>query len=481
MRFPPEIPAAFAAQMTHWLGAEADHLLSALSGRPWRGLRYAAVAKPNGSLPASLAPFLRDRVPWTEDGFYLAQGPSLGYTVLHQAGAFYLQDPSAMAVAVALDPRPGERILDLCAAPGGKTTYAALLAARRGGAQMVANDIHRDRVLALAENAERVGAPCAITNESPSQLAEAWPQAFDAIIVDAPCSGEGMFRKDPAVRAEWRPDAPERFQALQKDILTHALNMLKPGGRLVYSTCTLNPLENEQVVLWLLDHFPVELEPLPEWPEWQPARADWAADRPELRRARRLWPHLGRGEGHFVARLRLCEPVADQPRRRSKSSAHPGANKAWEAWLESFVTAIPACWRRTTGNKNVVFADVLGDLAAPGLRVLRPGPPLAERKGRVYVPHHAASRLIPPGGFRATVEIDEETAIRYLAGEPLAAPGDVSEETAFCAVAHEGFHLGFAKRAPGRLNNLYPRGLRSTRIESLAALAEEVAASSSYT
>ncbi|ACV59074.1 methyltransferase RsmF C-terminal domain-like protein [Alicyclobacillus acidocaldarius] len=479
MRFPPDIPKAFVQQMEHWLGAEARDLVAALSDKPWRGLRYASVAKPHGELPKSLAPFLGDGVPWAADGFYLAHGPSLGYTVLHQAGAFYLQDPSAMAVAVALDPQPGERILDLCAAPGGKTTHAALLAARRGGAQIVANDIHRDRVLALAENAERVGAPCAITNESPAALAEAWPQAFDAMVVDAPCSGEGMFRKDPAVRAEWRPDAPERFQALQKDILHHALTMLRPGGRLVYSTCTLNPLENEQVVLWLLDHYPVELEPLPDWPEWRPARSDWAADREDIRLAKRLWPHVGRGEGHFVARFRLCEPVAEKPRRRSKGATATPAGKAWDAWLASLLTDVPPAWRRTSIHKTLVFADALGDLAAPGLRVLRPGPPLAERKGQVFVPHHAASRLIPPGGFRATVEIDEETAIRYLAGEPLAAPDGLCPEASFCAVAHEGFHLGFAKRAPGRLNNLYPRGLRSTRVESLAALAEAVASSSS--
>lgn len=477
MRNPPDIPTAFVQQMEHWLGSEARDLIAALSDKPWRGLRYAAVARPHGELPQSLAPFLGDGVPWAPDGFYLNPGPSLGYTVLHQAGSFYLQDPSAMAVAVALDPQPGERILDLCAAPGGKTTYAALLAARRGGAQLVANDIHRDRVLALAENVERVGAPCAITNESPDALAEAWPQAFDAIVVDAPCSGEGMFRKDPAVRAEWRPDAPERFQALQKDILRHALIMLKPGGRLVYSTCTLNPLENEQVVLWLLEHYPVELEPLPDWFEWRPARSDWAGNREEVRLAKRLWPHLGRGEGHFVARLRLCEPVADKPRRRSKT-ATPSTDKAWDGWLASLVTEVPPAWRRTSVRKTIVFADALGDLAVPSLRVLRPGPPLAERKGQVFVPHHAASRLLPEGFFRATVEIDEEAAIRYLAGEALTAPGGLDLEAPFCAVAHEGFHLGFAKRAPGRLNNLYPRGLRSTRIESLAALAGAVASSS---
>jgi len=479
MRNPPEIPAAFVRQMEHWLGAEARDLVAALSAKPWRGLRYAAVARPRGELPPSLAPFLSGGVPWAADGFYLGPGPSLGYTVLHQAGAFYLQDPSAMAVAVALDPQPGERILDLCAAPGGKTTHVALMAARRGGAQLVANDVHRDRVLALAENVERVGAPCAITNESPAALADAWPQAFDAIVVDAPCSGEGMFRKDPAVRAEWRPDAPERFQALQKDILRHALTMLRPGGRLVYSTCTLNPLENEQVVLWLLDHYPVALEPLPDWPEWRPARSDWAADREEVGLAKRLWPHVGRGEGHFVARFRLLDPVATSPRRRPKA-ATPSTDKAWDAWLASLVAEVPPAWRKTVARKSVVFADALGDLAVSSLRVLRPGPPIAERKGQVFVPHHAASRLLPPGGFRATVEIDEETAIRYLAGEPLALPAGHDHEATFCAVAHEGFHLGFAKRAPGRLNNLYPRGLRSTRIESLAALAAEVD-SSSYT
>ncbi|SIS67872.1 methyltransferase RsmF C-terminal domain-like protein [Alicyclobacillus vulcanalis] len=480
MRVAPDIPEHFIKQMETWMGPEARDLVEAMTGRPWRGLRYAAVANPHGSLPAGLAPFLGERIPWTDDGHYLSPGVSLGYTVLHQAGAFYLQDPSAMAVAVALDPKPGERILDLCAAPGGKTTYAALLAARRGGAHIVANDIHRDRVVTLAENAERVGAPCAIVNESPAALAEAWPQAFDAVVVDAPCSGEGMFRKDPAVRKEWHPDAPAKFQALQKDILAHALAVLRPGGRLVYSTCTLNPLENEHVIAWLLEHFPVELEPLPDWPEWSPARSDWAQGRVEMEGAKRLWPHLGRGEGHFVARLRLHEPIA-AARRRSRAKAGQSllSDKTWSAWLSSLLTDVPDAWRQTRVQKTVVFADALGDLAVDGLRILRPGPPLAERKGQVFVPHHAASRLVAPGGFRATVEVDEETAIRYLAGEPLSMPANVAQDASFFAVAHEGFHLGFAKRAPGRLNNLYPRGLRSTRIESLAALAGAAGSSSS--
>lgn len=380
-----------------------------------------------------------------------------------------------MAVALAVQPAAGERVLDLCAAPGGKTTALGALLDRRGGGVLVANEIHPTRVLALAENVERMGVSAAIVNEQPQRLADAWPGQFDAILVDAPCSGEGMFRKDPEAIAAWTADAPRSCAERQREIVHSAVQMLKPGGRIIYSTCTFNPEENEGIVAWMLKTFPLELETLPDWPGWSPARSDWADEGIDLSGARRLWPHQARGEGHFVARLKLTSALKDEPAGRTRSAgAARGARSSrkeavlqiheseWTKWLRDLLVDVPPHLAKPLVQGEIAYADLLGPLANKGLRVLRPGVPVAviESKDRL-VPHHALAKHLSPSHFRHAYVCDGAEALAYLSGSAL---DNAAGLKGYVHVSFDGHGLGFAKGVPGRLNNLYPKGLRSNRL-----------------
>ena len=290
-------PEGFIEEMRALLGAELDDFLAALEGEPALALRINPL-RPGAHSAA--AEFCGDPVPWAENGFYLRPGMRPGASLAHACGAFYLQEASAMLSAAALGARPGERILDLCAAPGGKTTQIA--AAMRGRGVLVSNEPVPSRARILAENLERLGVVNAIAVCAyPEALAAHWPEWFDAVLVDAPCSGEGMFRREPAARAEWRPGAPAGCARRQAEILDRAAELLRPGGRLVYSTCTFNRLEDEGSVESFLQRHPefsLEDFALP------------GAGRSEGGMLR-AWPHRLRGDGHFVARLRKRggEPV----------------------------------------------------------------------------------------------------------------------------------------------------------------------------
>lgn len=394
-----------------------------------------------------------------------------------------------MAVVSALDPLPGERVLDLCAAPGGKTTAIGRLLGTTG--LLVANDIHPQRVTVLAQNVERMGVLAVIANESPQRLAHSWPAQFDAVLVDAPCSGEGMFRKDPDARQVWTPDAPERCAVRQQDILTEAVRLTRVGGRIVYSTCTLNPLENEAVIAWALSELPVEVEPLPLWTGWSEGRPEWAGDVKPLQWTRRLWPHIGRGEGHFVARLRVVGalPATDcatsssaTPRRPSVDRKTPSTRRTadrakgptrtppdalttQQIWLEwacaKVARDVPNDWRDPILRGNVLFTNQAVDLPSQGLRILRPGLPLAEiRRGRL-VPHHALAMALHTETMRSSCELDAAQAAAFLSGATLPV---ASSDRGWHWIQTNSLPLGWGKAADGRLNNYYPKGLRKVHL-----------------
>lgn len=283
-------------------------------------------------------------IPWTADGYYYEAETRPGRHPYHEAGLYYIQEPSAMAVAELLNPQPGERILDLCAAPGGKSTQIA--GKMKGKGLLVSNEIHPERARILSQNIERMGIGNAIvTNETPERLSKVFYEFFDKVLVDAPCSGEGMFRKDEASRQEWSPEHVNLCARRQAGILDCAARMLRPGGRLVYSTCTFAPEENEGSIWnFLKRHREFSIEkpnvdgtPVykgfsqgrPEWLEKEPAEetteeltreaaeetteeSAWEAaeeaDRVALAETIRLWPHKVEGEGHYIAILRKAGP-----------------------------------------------------------------------------------------------------------------------------------------------------------------------------
>ena len=246
-----QLPDPFVERMRQQLGNELPAFLHALEEPPVRGIRLNLLKQ----CDAQDSFRKDDPIPWADDAWYLSNESRAGASLLHEAGAFYIQEPGAMIPAMVLDAKPGEKILDLCAAPGGKSTQAGC--AMRGEGLLVCNEPVPKRAQILSRNIERIGLPNTIvTCAWPDRLAEQWPESFDAVLVDAPCSGEGMFRRDPETRKEWTADKAEGCASRQREILTAAVRLVRPGGRLIYSTCTYNPAENEDNARWLTENHP---------------------------------------------------------------------------------------------------------------------------------------------------------------------------------------------------------------------------------
>ena len=236
-----DLPEAFIQRMRRQLGNELPDFLRAMEEPPVRGIRM----NPFKSFEGMNGYTSGDPVPWTENGYYLPATSTAGSTVFHEAGAFYLQEPAAMMPAEVLDPKPGELILDLCAAPGGKSTQVGLKMGGKG--LLVSNEPVMKRAQILSRNMERIGIPnSVITCMYPAEIPHSWDEMFDGVLVDAPCSGEGMFRRDPQTRSEWSREMSAGCAKRQREILEEASRLLRPGGRMVYSTCTYNPEENEE-------------------------------------------------------------------------------------------------------------------------------------------------------------------------------------------------------------------------------------------
>lgn len=313
------LPEPFLSRMRKLLGGEYDAWLASYAAPRHYGLRVNTL-KLDGEAYVRLSPSggrLRS-VPWAEAGYYYAEEIRPGKHPHYYAGLYYIQEPSAMAPAELLDVRPGHKVLDLCAAPGGKSTQIA--AKLRGEGLLVANDIARSRTMALVRNLERAGVRNAVVlNEEPERLVPLFRSYFDRILVDAPCSGEGMFRKDESMIAAWLSHPPAHWAQMQRELLRHAADMLAPGGMLVYSTCTFAPEENEEVIAWLLAGRP-DLAIVPTEPRfgWTAGRPDWVSLHDiEPRHVEavagtiRLWPHRTEGEGHYAAVLRRADDGAE--------------------------------------------------------------------------------------------------------------------------------------------------------------------------
>ena len=438
-------PAAFLAQMRSQLGAEYDAFLEAMcsGGAASRALRVNPLRE--GALAAA-AEFIESPVPWEPCGYYARPETRPGASLAHFSGAFYMQEASAMSSAAVLNAQPGERILDLCAAPGGKSTQIA--GALNGQGLLVSNEPEPARARVLAGNLERLGVSNAVvTNAYPGQLSPLLPDFFDAILVDAPCSGEGMFARDEAARAEWTPGAPEGCAKRQAEILDEAAKMLRPGGRLVYSTCTFNEIENEGSVRGFLARhadFSSEDFVLP------------GTDLASLDGMLHLYPHRLRGDGHFIALLRK----ADGPRRATAApdkSAKPPL-ELLENLRAEVLRDLPDA---LADARLTLFGDRLYALPASlpplrGIKLVQPGLCLLRAaRGRVE-PEHALAMALPKSAVLRVAELDEAQARAYCEGQALPFSGP----RGWTLVCHADLPLGWGKVSDDQLKNHLPKGLR---------------------
>ncbi len=447
------LPLLFEQRMKKLLGEEYPAFAKAYDRPRNVGLRLNPLKT---QTPPELPEYGLEPVPWAKYGYYYNKETRPGLSPYHEAGLYYLQEPSAMAPAGLLQVEPGMRVLDLCAAPGGKTTQLA--AFMEGKGLLVCNEIEPKRAKILSRNVERMGiANALVLNEHPKKLEERFAGFFDRILVDAPCSGEGMFRKEEAAVTDWSEETVQMCARRQREILRSAAVMLRPGGRLVYSTCTFSPEENEGTVGAFLEEFPEFSLAEPEAPWFAPGRGDWVT--PPLGQAERtcrLWPHLLRGEGHFAAALEKSGQPQSEPEHRKRKKPAGGKSAAEAEVLKAFCRDVgvthPEGKLLTFGENLFVVPEETPELA--GLKVLRPGLELGQvRKGRLE-PAHAWALWLKTAA--SEVELSEEEIRRYLRGETVS-----KHQTGWTLVKYGGLSLGWAKGSGGVLKNHFPKALRN--------------------
>ena len=461
------LPLAFVERMKKMLGEEFPSFLASYEETKSQALRLNPL-KGEGRCLLELSPFSLSPVPWEENGFYFEEADRPGKHPYHEAGVYYIQEASAMVPAMLLDAQPGERILDLCAAPGGKSTQIA--AAMRGEGILVCNEIHPKRAGILSENIERMGVRNAIVvNHSPDELAIRFPGYFDRVLVDAPCSGEGMFRKNADACGQWSAENVRLCAGRQDEILDCAAGMLKEGGRLVYSTCTFAPEEDEGSICRFLERHPeFGLEQPVRFPGMERGNPLWCGQESangEIEKTIRLWPHRLRGEGHFAAVL-CKEGEAGDGKKSGKSGQERGipekeCGEYTDFKRENLRTELPGTLVRF-GQRLYLAPE--GIFSLKGLKALRPGLHLGTLKTNRFEPAHALAlalgksevqRYVPLAGEESAQAGMRASALRYLNGETFE-----TGEKGWCLLGVDNYSLGWGKAAGGIMKNHYPRGLR---------------------
>ncbi len=426
------LPEKFIQRMKNQLPAsEWEAFFSCYEKIAVKGVRLNALKGDRYALK-SLLPFLEEQIAWEENGYYISL-EKVGATPFHNAGVFYSQEPSAMFIAPKLEVKAGERVLDLCSAPGGKATQLA--SKMQGEGILVANEPVFSRAKILSQNIERLGVRNAVvTCETPDNLAEKFPAYFDKILVDAPCSGEGMFRKnaDEALK-EWSEENIALCANRQKEILQSAVKMLKRGGRLAYSTCTFAPQEDEEIVAWLEKTYP----------------------QMRLIAQEKLYPHKVKGEGHFFA---LFEKTEGEERelKALKPWCSATAEKAYRAFEKEF---FHKKFAENIHETNGVLYDIpKGVFSWQGLQVLRVGVRLGEVKNGRFEPNHSLAMCVKAEDLKNALNLSQTDARveKYLRGETV--EGEL--QNGWCAVCVEGYPLGLGKAVNGTIKNHLPKGLR---------------------
>ena len=458
------LPIEFEKKMKAFLGDEWDDFLYSYDNNRFQALRFNTLKVQSHEEIMRILMVLEissdKRVSWANEAYYFDENVRPGKHPYHEMGLYYIQEPSAMSAAALLAPKPGMRVLDLCAAPGGKSTQLATYLGDSG--LLVSNEINTQRSRILSQNIERMGIKNAIvTNEDSFVLASHFPGFFNAIQVDAPCSGEGMFRKLPEAIEQWSMENVAICAARQKEILDNAAVMLKPGGTIVYSTCTFSKEENEDVIEYFLER-----------------HTDFTLEEME-----RFWPHKVDGEGHFVAKLvrRGCVDTdlkADRKTKKNKNSKNrknetkPALTKEnmklLSEFLDETISEDMAAWIKN--SRLVMFGEQLYRLPdmevdIKGLKVQRAGLHIGEFKKQRFEPSHSLALALKLSEAKNVVKLtwDDPQTTGFFNGQSVMLS---DEQTAECKkgwalVCVDGYPAGWGKVNGAQVKNHYPKGLRN--------------------
>jgi NOL1/NOP2/sun family putative RNA methylase len=477
------LPKLFEDRMKNLLGDEYEEYLQCYSKPHFGGLRVNTL-KITPEEFEKICPFSIQRIPWIKNGYYYDTKEQPARHPYYYAGLYYIQEPSAMTPASLLPVSKGDKVLDICAAPGGKSTE---LGAKLGGeGLLVSNDISNSRAKALLKNIELLGIRNALVlSEAPNKLVEYFPEYFDKILIDAPCSGEGMFRKSPAIMKNWEQYGVDYYNKLQKEIILFAAKMLKPGGYMLYSTCTFSPEENEGTISYLLEQYP-EFHVVNAIPDEKTqkelglsyegfafGRPEWVNGKEELKNCIRLWPHKIKGEGHFIT---LLHKDGDNKSKEALdtfyiNSQNSKKKSALSEETVEFLTTLRFL-KDENADKSILHQDQIivhedrvymvpkGLPDLKGLRILRQGLLLGEMKKQRFEPSQALASALYQSDYEHIINFSSDAAntIRYLKCESL--EFDQSYEDGWYLISVDGFPLGWCKIAKNNFKNKYLPGWR---------------------
>ncbi|MCR8659148.1 RsmB/NOP family class I SAM-dependent RNA methyltransferase [Paenibacillus endoradicis] len=478
------LPASFLEKMKFLLDDEYDNFMSSYDEQRYYGLRVNEL-KVSHEQWLGLTPFQEHLEPilWTDNAFYYEEQDRPGKHPHYHAGMYYIQEPSAMVPVELLDVQPGQRVLDLCAAPGGKSTQIA--SKLQGQGIIVSNDIATERTKVLAKNIELAGVRNAVVmNEHPSQIATKFPQWFDRVLIDAPCSGEGMFRKNESMIEEWGNFSVDRCSSMQREILDDVAKMVAPGGQIVYSTCTFSPEENEEQIARFLTRQPdftvVQVED--NW-GWAHGKHQWVSSEVSEQLSQeqlhsidgtiRLWPHRMKGEGHYVAVLKrdgiarditetslnseinrhimwrdidntvtkrdkhesksIKNGYRDRPSNKEKDKKKQNLNygkslkaeatpdEIWNIFAQEQVAIVPELNYEAVCYGNRVYLQPEGMPSLAGLKVVRAGWYIGELKNGKFIPSHPLAMGIRQDEAIRSINFTstDDLLQRYLKGETI--------------------------------------------------------------